>query len=233
MALLFNFITATAQVSVTRLAFISDIDSSMTHLYVGESDYDHIPTYYPFDLNEYIKLEFQRVFDTINAQFGTNYEFMNLELPVELNTATGLLNFSGKPKRKLKKYIEDKCKQEHFDYVLILTSQSLNPNSRDAFLNAYDYGLASYINYNNLLTYFTLIEFFLYSTDPLVEINYEYRTNYMRDVKVFDFRLDENISLEERKTISVDHLEFATENIKEMTSIKIEKILKALLRGNN
>ncbi|MDZ7741766.1 MAG: hypothetical protein U5Q03_08470 [Bacteroidota bacterium] len=39
--------------------------------------------------------------------------------------------------------------------------------------------------------------------------------------------------IEERKKIPVNHLEFATDNIKEMTSIKIEKILKAILRGSH
>ncbi|MCF8228993.1 MAG: hypothetical protein K9G58_01625 [Bacteroidales bacterium] len=220
---------AYSQDHAIRIGFISDTDTCLTHLYVGDTDYDNVATTYTFNLNNYILEEFRKVFDTIFLKFGLQYKIKSYQLPENIKSSTGLVNFSGKPKKKLKNFISELSDNEKLDFVLVLTSQSLNPESRDAFLNAYDYGVTSYINYNILLTYFTLVDFYLFKTNPLTELDFDYRTNYIKDVKIFDFRLDEKMSLEERKKLPDFHLTFAIDNIKEMISIKIEKILKTIL----
>ena len=212
------------------IGIISDIDSSFTHLYEARKDHHNQIKKYPFNLNEYIFSEFSRVIDTVNLLFRKNYRVINCPLPDNYRKISGLLNFFGKPSKNTKDYIENLGKEKGLDYAIVISYKALGPETQNTHLNPHDYGVASYEDYPGLLTYFTLIDFFLLQANPAEEINYDYPTNLAKDVKYFDFILEEDLSPEERINLPEHHIDFAKSTVMEMAGIKIEKLLRIILQ---
>lgn len=220
-----------AQSNDTRIGVISDIDTSMMHLYVGKLKSDNSETLYPFNLKKYFIGEFDRILDTINTQFHTNLEIEFHPLSENYKAFSGLLNFFGKPNKKTLRYLE-KLKSEHnINYFILITFQTVNADSENAFLNGYEYGVASYEEHPRLMTYFTLVRYVLLNSESMEVLDHEYQTDYQTDALVFDFALNQGLSLDDREKLTDEHLTFAINNLKEMTSIKIEKILRTLLQN--
>lgn len=225
-----QFQSLNAQDQNISIGIISDIDSSFTHLYEARKDHHNQIKKYPFNLNEYIFSEFSRVIDTVNLLFRKNYQVISYPLPDNYRKINGLLNFFGKPNKNTKDYIEELGKEEGLDYAIVISFKALGPESENTHLNPHDYGIASYESYPDLLTYFTLIEFFLLKTGPAEEINFDYPTNLAKDVKYFDFILEEDLTPEERINLPEHHIDFAIKTVMEMAGIKIEKLLRIILQ---
>lgn len=212
-----------------RIVIASKLDTAFTHLFVAESKYENVRTYFEFDLGEYIIAEMKRIFDTLNKKTNTNFEVIDEEIPDKYNNLLGNLNISGRPNKKIKKWCNELCGDQNAKYLVIIDNRLFHPDSRDAFLNGLDYGMATYSHLEKLVTYFATVKYQLFRTEPPAILDHEYKTEYSLDVPLFDFDLDIPLSEEERKNLPEEHVEFAIENIKLMTSIQIEKILRTII----
>ncbi len=217
-----------------KFAVVNKLDRQLTHLYVTSSSNENdIPTTYNFSLGDYIIDEVKRVMDTMNTRLHTNYEVISLDIPKEFNPKLGYFNVVGKPLKKIRQWSKQIHKEDNVWYVIIIDSHFPRPDSKDKFLTGYDYGIATYDNLNNLITYFTMVRYIVFRTEPVTEVEWEYKTNYAKDLLLFDFHLDEIMTLEERQKIPDEHLIFTIQNITEMSLIQVEKILRSIVHDIN
>lgn len=233
--LLLLFLTMTGfiirgQSPPVRIGVVNNLDKQLTHLYVtGAANEDDIPTPYDFNLGAFIRNEVSRVFDSLNFQLHTHYEVIPLEIPKKYNPKLGFLNLVGKPAKKIRLWFEEIANAQQVAYVIILESNLPRPNSKDAFLAGYDYGIASYDHINDLLTYFALVKYLVFKTEPPKQIEWDYPTKYLHDVLLYDFKLDEDLSAEEIRKLPDIHIAFAIESVLNMTLIQVEKILRSIV----
>lgn len=218
-----------SQSEPNRIIIANKLDTSFTHLFVAESKYENVRTYYEYNLGNYIINETTRIFDTLNKKLHTNFEVLSQDIPKRYDNLFGYLNISGKPNKKIKKWCKELCMDENAKYLIIIGKKLFHPDSRDAFLNGLDYGMATYNHLEKLVTYFATVKYHVFRTEPPAILDHEYKTGYSLDIPLFDFDLDKPLTEEERKNIPEKHVEFAIDNIELMTSIQIEKILRSIV----
>ncbi len=216
-----------------KIIIVNKLDSTFTHLFVGDKKHDNIVIPYNYNLGQFIINEISRVIDTLNKKMHTNLEILTMKIPSKYDSHIEYFNIMGKPDKKLRTWLEISRNKYNAYYVLILDTKYLKSEDRDETLNGLDYGMLTYNHTDKLVTYFTLIRYLLFKTDPKEKIEFNYETSYQKDAPYYDFIFNKSLSYEDRQTLPAFHLEYAIENVKEMALIKIEKILVAIVQDIN
>jgi hypothetical protein len=101
---------------------------------------------------------------------GSSIEAVELETPVWFNKLV-YMNFFGKPSRQFKAWLTTLKKQHDVDYlIVVLHKWNPDPDINFGFLNGVHYGIASYATNQNAVTLFSLVGYYIFSTNTFEEI---------------------------------------------------------------
>jgi len=161
--LVLQTISGIAQESSPKIAIVNQVDTLVTHVYV-DPWHNMSNTKNIFDYGEYSVEQLIGKFD------ASEIDAFELSTPIWFNRMS-YMNFIGKPSRQFKAWLTTLKQQYDADYlIVILHKWNPDPDINFKFLNGKHYGIATYSTNRDAITLFSMVGYWIFSTDDFREI---------------------------------------------------------------
>jgi len=213
-------ITSFPQVHTPKIAIANQVDSLLTHVYV---DPWH-NMYNTKDIFDYGKYSVKELIGKFEA---SKIEAFELYTPPWLNNMT-YMNFIGKPSNQLKTWLTTLKQQYDVDYlIVILHKWNPDPDINFKFLNQKHYGIASYSSNRDAITLFSLVGYWIFSTDDFREI--ELNPNHDRYV-ITNVSLIDRLSFRELKGLPDSYYQLTSDKLRNVADTRNAEIWRVMNR---
>ena len=208
-----------AQERHPKIAIVNQVDSVVTHVYV-DPWHNMKNRKDIFDYGAYSVKELISKFD------GSNIETVELETPIWFNKMN-YMNFFGKPSRQFKAWLTTLKKQHDVEYlIVILHKWNPDPDINFEFINGIHYGIATYATSQNAVTLFSLVGYYLFSTDTFEEV--ALNPNHDRYM-ITNVGLLDRLSFRETKNLPDSYYQLCKDKMRNVADTRNTEIWRVML----
>ncbi len=206
-----------------RVAIVNLVDTTLTHVY-GNRFYASSFKDQLFDYGNY-------TIDQLTGMLAaTDIEVTQVTAPKYVNKKA-LLNFFGNPSVKLRMWMDSLKTKYNADFLVMIVKKFAPEHSIGyRFLQNKQYGVATYMNYPDALSFFSFVGYYIFSTHTMKQIKIS--PKYDQYV-LMDLRLDDRMSYREMKHLPQKYLSLTYDKMKNIADLRNVEIKRRLLEYLN
>ncbi|MFP4471674.1 MAG: hypothetical protein ACLFPE_13400 [Bacteroidales bacterium] len=206
-----------------KVAIANMLDSSMTHVY-GNRFY---ATSFQKDVFDYGKYTVEQLELMLEA---SGMEMVEVEAPLYVNKMA-FYNFFGAPSQQIKAWLSALDHNLDADFLIVINRKFAPDDDLSyRFLQKKEYGLATYLNYPDALSFFSFVGYHIFSVKTMKELH----LNINHDQYVLiDMRLDNRMTYDEVKEVPEKYLDLAVDKMINIVDTRNVEIKRRLLEHLN
>jgi len=207
--------------TVHRIAIVSQVDTAVTHVFVDPWGRAIIPVPGLFDYGAY---NVQKLSELLERE---HFEIVRLETPVWFNPKN-YINFIGKPSRQFKSWLTSVKQQQDVDYfIVILHKWNPDPELKYKFLDGVQYGIASYSTDPHMITIFSGVGYYIFSTQKLSEV--KLNSNHDRYV-ITNVTVPEGLPFNEIRSLPDKYYRLCKDKLRNIIETRDAEIRRVMIR---
>lgn len=212
-----------AQESRAKVAVVSFIDTTVTHVY-GNRWYS---TTFDMDIFNYGA---ETISGLTSILGDANLEVIQVNAPSKINKMA-LFNVLGHPSKELEKWFASLAGDLDVDF-LVMVVKKFEPENKIShrFLNGKQYGIATYATYPDAINIFSFVGYYIFDVKTSEEIKIN---NNHDQYLLMDLRLDHRMTYRELKDLPQKYIDLTRDKMKQIVNTRNVEIKRSLLEYLN
>jgi len=204
-----------------RIAIVNQVDTAVTHVYVDPWQHNLQTKKDVFNYGAYSVKELVSKFN------GSSIDAVEMNTPIWFHKMV-YMNVIGKPSKQFKAWLTTLKQQENIDYLIVMVHKwNPDPEINYKFLDGRHYGIASYATNTHAITLFSLVGYYIFSTETFKEI--KLNPNHDRYV-ITNLSLLETLSFKETNDLPPSYYKLTKDKLRNVADTRNAEIWRVMLK---